>query len=73
MLSQVSGSPPVHEEYPSLEREQVVAEFALQILRARDGKTRGIKANGHILNLAKELVKAASATGIEAISEFEGW
>jgi hypothetical protein len=54
----------VSEEYSPVEREQALAEFALQILRARDGKTRGIKANGHILNLAKELVKAASIEGV---------
>jgi hypothetical protein len=45
------------------QKMDAVAALGLQLLRFRDGKTRGIKANGVLMALGKELIKAAKAEG----------
>jgi hypothetical protein len=59
----IIGFVPPKEEYLKQEKELALEEFALQLLRARDGRIRGFKSDYIILKLAKELCKTAVATG----------
>ena len=46
-------------EYDKSQKELALDLLALQILRVRDNRTRGMKRNGYLMKLAEELVGAA--------------
>eukprot|EP00981_Chlorochromonas_danica_P008198 scaffold2062_cov181-Ochromonas_danica.AAC.2 len=54
---------PPKDEYNKIEKGQVLDILALLVLRLRDGKTRGIKRHGVLLQLVKEMIAAAKEEG----------
>ncbi len=50
---------PPPEEYSNEEKDEALQTFATLLLRMRDGKTRGIKSNGVLVQMTKELITAA--------------
>lgn len=54
---------PPKEEYTNLEKDQAIEILSILLLRIRDGKTRGVKSKGVLLNLTKELIAAAKEDG----------
>ncbi len=50
---------PPPDEYSKDEKEEAIETLATLLLRMRDGKTRGVKANGVLVTLTKELISAA--------------
>lgn len=55
----ITGNVQNKEEYDKETRDAALDLFALQMLRIRDGKTRGLKKNGKLFSIAEELVIAA--------------
>lgn len=56
----LTGNVQSRHEYDKTEREAALDMFALQMLRIRDGKIRGMKKNGFLTHVAEELVDAAN-------------
>lgn len=54
---------PPKEEYTKIEKWQAIEIFSLLLLRMRDGKTRGLKPRGVLMQLTKELIAAAKEEG----------
>lgn len=54
---------PPKKEYNNQEKEQALDILSLLLLRLRDGKTRGVKKNGVLAHLTKELITAAKDEG----------
>jgi hypothetical protein len=54
---------PPQKEYNKLEKDQALDILSLLLLRLRDGKTRGVKKNGVLMYLTKELIDAAREEG----------
>jgi hypothetical protein len=50
-------------EYSGDEKSRALEELALHLLRAKDGRVRGLRANGTIRKLAEELEKAENSIG----------
>lgn len=46
-----------------MEKDSVIDSWATQLLRIRDGKTRGLRAKGILIGLGKELIRAAKEEG----------
>ena len=53
------GQVPPKEEYTNEELHDAIMVLSKQLLRMRDGKTRGMKIHGAIYHLTKELVEAS--------------
>jgi hypothetical protein len=49
-------------EYTLEEKQRALEELAVHLLRAKDGKVRGLRRNGEIISLAKELEHAEKET-----------
>jgi hypothetical protein len=62
MLHLIGQTPP-KEEYSFDEKKKALNAFAIQLLRMRDGKVRGMKHQGHLLGLGRELMAAAKLEG----------
>jgi hypothetical protein len=54
---------PPKEEYADQEKQDAIEILSLQLLRLRDGKTRGMKKKGILTKLAGELIHAAKQSG----------
>lgn len=59
----VTNTVPPKVEYEKKEIDDALVIFSTQLLRIRDGKTRGIKPDGNLWNLTKELIRAAKEEG----------
>jgi hypothetical protein len=46
-----------------VQKEDAIEAWATQLLRVRDGKTRGLRAKGVLIALGKELIRAAKEEG----------
>ena len=57
------GQVPPKEEYDKKELEDATIVLAKLLLRMRDGKTRGMKTNGALYHLTKELIEACRQEG----------
>lgn len=63
LFLQAIGQVPPKVEYTKEELQDSLEALALQLLRMRDGKTRGLKLHGQIAKLTYELVEAAKIEG----------
>jgi hypothetical protein len=55
----ITGTVQPQPEYEKIEKEAALDLLALQLLRIRDGRVRGMKVGGELLKVGKELVSAA--------------
>lgn len=62
LLMSIDQVPP-KEEYTDPDKAQVIEMLSILLLRLRDGKTRGVKKNGLLVRLTKELISAAKEEG----------
>ena len=67
----VIGFIPPKVEYEKDEKDLALQEFALQLLRSRDGKTRGLQRKGVLQQISSELMYAASHTSGKPDSDDE--
>jgi TRAP-type C4-dicarboxylate transport system permease small subunit len=58
ILVAIKQAPP-KEEYTNIEKKQALEILSILLLRLRDGKSRGVKRNGILMQLTNELIKAA--------------
>jgi hypothetical protein len=61
---QWSDSLPPKDEYSLDERQAAAESLAVIMLRIRDGKTRGMRSNGILMQLTKELVQSSKVDGM---------
>ena len=55
----ISGNVKSKPEYSNEDKQMALDYVALQILRVRDNRIRGIKKDGYLMNFSQELIKAA--------------
>jgi hypothetical protein len=63
---------PPKEEYTNREKQQALEILSILLLRLRDGKSRGIRKNGVLIQLTEELIRAAKEDSGFPDSDDEG-
>jgi outer membrane biosynthesis protein TonB len=63
---------PPKEEYTNREKQQALEILSILLLRLRDGKSRGVRKNGVLIQLTEELIKAAKEDSGFPDSDDEG-